>query len=677
MIALLKAHSLTVKDHFEAERFALNLSERQSTASITVGPRAPAITVNDWLRDEHGPGAGIVWRVKSIDTDYATESRTLNCEHLITELRDLVMFGEVTPATITGNKKATSCTAEQAARYVLKGQGDWTLGSMGFSKSAPYNFNGDDLLSALETISGSLLEAWWSYDFTSYPFKLNIRPKSTQVACEMRMDRNIRSLKKTVDKTRMFTRFYPIGKNNLKLGGGGYVEKNANLYGIISKVETDGEKASTAELKAWAEEKLNNHAEPLVTITITGLDLSEATGEPLDRLTLGTVCRVPLPEFETIITERITRLSWGDKLADPESVSITLANQVEDVASIVNRIQKAAGSGGRSAAKKAGEDHAWFVDTEDHVGMVAEAVAGPGADKDWSRVSSIFADGSGIHQRVTKTEGDLVVAEQRIETTETSWTNTVSAIGKDGKITVGSICLAINDSGDPEAVINAKKIYLLGQTIANTVTAELIQSKVNLMSNLRVNQLTVATALKFEGGDGCTITSSQAADILRNLRISKNGNNYTLQKITCGGGSWEDVGTFSRAITSWGVAGSSGKVKVTAQPQNQSKEVPVSISGGNTISANGQYLYDIYYEDDNGDDVKLPGTTKTITVAVHPNSMTLTRSKAGRTSGGLDVYYGQLYYWDDDDGSYMPAAAGNHYWYYSSTNRAGTNAVYY
>lgn len=677
MIALLKAHSLTVKNHFEAERFALNLSERQSTASITVGPRAPEITVNDWLRDEHGPGAGIVWRVKSIDTDYATESRTLNCEHLVTGLRDLVMFGEVTPATITGNNKATSCTAEQAARYVLKGQEDWVLGSMGFSKSAPYNFNGDDLLSALETISGSLLEAWWSYDFTSYPFKLNIKPKSTQVACEMRMDRNIRSLKKTVDKTRMFTRFYPIGKNNIKLGGGGYVEKNANLYGIISKVETDGEKASAAELKAWADEKLNNHAEPLVTITITGLDLSEATGEPLDRLTLGTVCRVPLPEFETIITERITRLSWGDKLADPESVSITLANQVEDVASIVNRIQKAAGSGGRSATKKAGEDHAWFVDTEDRVGMVAEAVAGPGADKDWSRVSSIFADGSGIHQRVTKTEGDVVVAEQRIESTERSWTNTVSAIGKDGKITVGSICLAINDSGDPEAVINAKKIYLLGQTIANTVTAELIQSKVNLMSNLRVKQLTVATALKFEGGDGCTITSSQAADILRNLRISRNGNNYTLQKITCGGGSWEDVGTFSRAITSWGVAGSSGKVKVTAQPQNQSKEVPVSISGGNTISANGQYLYDIYYEDDNGEDVKLPGTTKTITVAVHPNSMTLTRSKAGRTSGGLDVYYGQLYYWDDDDGSYMPAAAGNHYWYYSSTNRAGTNAVYY
>lgn len=671
MIALLKAHSLTVKDHFEAERFALNLSERQSTASITVGPRAPAITVNDWLRDEHGPGAGIVWRVKSIDTDYATESRTLNCEHLITGLRDLVMFGEVTPATITGNKKATSCTAEQAARYVLKGQGDWTLGSMGFSKSAPYNFNGDDLLSALETISGSLLEAWWSYDFTSYPFKLNIKPKSTQVACEMRMDRNIRSLKKTVDKTRMFTRFYPIGKNNLKLGGGGYVEKNANLYGIISKVETDGEKASAAELKAWAEEKLNNHAEPLVTITITGLDLSEATGEPLDRLTLGTVCRVPLPEFEAIITERITRLSWGDKLADPESVSITLANQVEDVASIVNRIQKAAGSGGRSAAKKAGEDHAWFVDTEDHVGMVAEAVAGPGADKDWSRVSSIFADGSGIHQRVTKTEGDLVVAEQKIESTERSWTNTVSAIGKNGKITVGSICLAINESGDPEAVINASKIYLLGQTIANTISADYISAKMAAIPTLNVNNV-IAHSIKIPvGGSGAlspVATETYVKDSIYNLRLQLNGNTYTLQKQALGTPGWQDVGTFSRATTLSG-AWSGGIFTVDASPQGKQKSTGIFDLRSQDVSWSGLNGTIAVYANMDGDETRRD-TGKRLHVTAPFSQVSMAK--------GYDrydnVYYGRLY---DSAGNAL--TSGSYYWYGASYNYDGgsSQATFY
>ena len=183
MIALLKEHSLTVKSWFEAERFALTLSERQSTASITVGPEAPAIGVSDWLMDDQEPGKGIVWRVKSVDTDYSTDTRTIQCEHLITGLRDMIMFGETTPGTMAGDAKAKNCTAKQAVQYILKQQSDWTLGSFGYSKSAPYNFNGDDLFSALETVSSSLLDAWWSYDFASYPFKLNIKPKSTSVSC--------------------------------------------------------------------------------------------------------------------------------------------------------------------------------------------------------------------------------------------------------------------------------------------------------------------------------------------------------------------------------------------------------------------------------------------------------------------------------------------------------------
>ena len=671
MIALLKANSLTVKNRFSAERFALNLSERQSTATITVGPQAPVIGVNDWLQDEAGPQKGIVWRVKTIDTDFATDTRTLNCEHLITSLRDRIMFGEVSPATITGNSKATTCTAAQAAQYVLKQQGDWKLGTMGFSKSAPYNFNGDDLLSALETISSSLLEAWWSYDFTTYPFKISIKPKSTAVACEMRMDRNIRTLKKTIDRTRMYTRFYPIGKNNLKLGGGGYVSKNESLYGIVSKVETDGEKDTADQLRAWANERLNNHAEPLVTVTISGMDLSEATGESLDRLTLGTVCRVPLPEFDTIITERITKLSWSDVLADPESVSITLANQAEDVASIVNRLQKTAGSGGRSAAKKAGEDHAWFVDTETHVGMVAEAVAGPGADKDWSRVASVFVDGDGVHQKITKTQGELVVAEQRIESTEKSWTNTVQAIGKDGKITSGSICLAINESNDSEANINASKIYLLGQTIANQISADYIKAKMAAIPTLNVNNV-IAMSIKLPvGGSGSmssVATETYVKGCVYNLRIQSSGSTYTLQQQALGTTGWTDVGSFSRATTLGG-QWSGGTLTVTATPQ------------GNTLTAG---LFDL-----TSSDVSWNGTTGTIRVNANLNggetkydtgkrltvSAPFSQVQLAKAYTIYDtIYYGRLY---DANGNAL--TSGSYYWYGASYNYDGgsANATFY
>ena len=569
MIALLNGHSLTAKTYFLAERFALNLAERQSTATLTIGSEAPTIKVGDWIRDEEDPGAGIVWRVKGVETAYETNTRTVQLEHMIQSLRDRIMFGDVKPATMAGKTGATTCTALQAITYILKQQSDWTVGAVGYTKSAPYNFNSEDLYSALETVSSSLLDAWWSYDFSKYPFKLSIKPKSTAVTCEMRMDRNIRTLKKTIDRTRMYTRFYPIGKNNLKLTGNGYVEKNANLYGVVSKCETDNEKDTQNKLKSWAEEKLNNHAEPIVTVTVSGLDLSDATGEKLDRLTLGTVCNIPLPEFDTVITERITRLSWADKTSAPESVSITLANQVEDVASIINNIQKSGGAGGKSKAKKDEEDHAWFVDTTEHVGMVAEAVAGEGADKDWSRVASVMVDGNGISQRVTKTEKDMVTAQAKIDVTEKSINQVVTAVGKDGKVTAASICTAIENGGSA-ARISADHIILTGTTTINNVMT-VASGRVYIKKPLRVEGDAMMQSLTLRGGSGSmTLTDAKLLPVVNAVRISGPSNNqYTLQFKTLSNSNWADAGTFSRAVASWDESWSGGNFRVKAQPQNQ------------------------------------------------------------------------------------------------------------
>ena len=478
MISVLNSGSVTVKKQFMAEKFALNLAERQSTATITIGPEAGSVSVGDWLRDEEDPGAGIVWRVKSIDTDYATNTRTLQCEHMIQSLRDRILFGTVTPGDMCGKKGATTCTANQAVAYILKQSPDWTVKSVSYSKSAPYNFNGDDLMSALETVSSSLMDAWWSYDFSAYPFKLSIKPQSTDVVCEMRTDRNIKTMKRTVDRSRMYTRFYPIGKNNLHIKGN-YVSKNEKLYGVVSKVETDGNKATENELKAWAEERLNNHAEPIVTVTISGLELSAATKEKLDRLTLGTVCRVPLPEYDTIITERITKLNWSDKIADKTSVTITLANQVEDVATILNSLKSGGGGSARAKAKKDEEDHAWFVDTTDHVGMVAEAVAGEGADKDWSRVASVMVDGQGVHQRVTKTEGDVVTAFTQIQQLDDSI---------DLKVDKNGVISAINMTSE-SITISASKINLEGYVTTGMLAAAFTDAQ-----QISTQQLTVSQA---------------------------------------------------------------------------------------------------------------------------------------------------------------------------------------
>ena len=343
---LLSGHSLTPARKVPLEALSLDLKERESTANMTPADMT-GINVNSWFKDDTEPGVGIVWRIRNVSTVFATKTPTIQLEHVINTLRDTILFGEVTPATITGNPKATSCTAEQAVRFILARSADWVLGNFGYNVSNPYKFDGDTLFDALETVTESLNNACWTYDTTVYPFRLNIVQKDSSVDSELRAGRNLSAITQTIDKSGMYTRFYPTGKDDLHLDGGGYVEMNANIYGIIDHVESDSSIDTKAELQRWATERLKNHCEPTVTIDVEGFELADATGESLDRLTLGRACRIPLPEYGTTIQERIVALSYPDKVHQPNVFKATLANNRQDVTKIISYAIKN-GSGGKS-----------------------------------------------------------------------------------------------------------------------------------------------------------------------------------------------------------------------------------------------------------------------------------------------------------------------------------------
>lgn len=352
---LLSGHSLTPASKIPIESMSLRLRERDSAAVITMaGADLHGIAINSWMRDDNG----MVWRVRSIQHKYADSTVEIQLEHVILALRDLILFGEITPATITGNASATTCTALQAITYILAQHPDWTLGTYGYGTvTNAYKFDGDNLYDALERVCNTLDDPWWTLDTSVYPFRVSVAPKQSGVACELRPDRNLSAITKTVDMSGCYTRFYPIGKGDLHITGG-YVSKNESTYGVIARVETDQALETEAELIAWANERLGKHAEPEVTVRAQGFDLAEATGEPLDQLTLGRICRVPLPEYNTTILDRITELYYPDMLRAPESVEITMANRTEDITRIIaNEIKTGGGrggSGGRRAARVEG-----------------------------------------------------------------------------------------------------------------------------------------------------------------------------------------------------------------------------------------------------------------------------------------------------------------------------------
>ena len=608
---LLNGHSLTALKKIDTEAQTLTLKERESTCDFTPADMTD-ITVNSWFLDETNPGSGIVWRVKSIQQAYTTNTPTIKLEHIINTLRDRILFGEVTPATIAG-AGATTCTAKQAINYILGQQSDWVLDESSFAYSSvsnPYKFDGDSLYDALVMVTRTLSNAWWSYDLSVYPFKLKITAKQSGVASEMRQNRNIKTLSKTIDKSAMYTRFYPIGKDDLHISGN-YVSRNESTYGIISKVEVDSSLTTTAELTAWANERLDKHAQPAVTVTVDGLELADATGESLDGLKLGRLCRIPLPEFGTTIEERIVELYYQDKKHHPEVVRVTMGNQQEDLAHIIaDEIKDGAGpsgagrggGGGRSGARQQKEDHAWFEDTDEHVAMVAEGIVGVDAygNPNWTRLSQLIVDGAGIHGNVTSLLDGELYHQSNIEMNEDKISLVVGRYNGQNYIKAAEIVTSINSADEGVVHISADHVYMgtvgneqpIDVVIDGKLTTTQLSTEIGLLQSVRMNTVNVTTLI-----DSPMITGTEAlideisCDYLHlsggsafdDCIIDAEVNNGVLTLTKASG----DTVTFSQA-TSLSGAWSGGVFTVTASPQSQTILTSLTTGGHWGVAADSE-----------------------------------------------------------------------------------------
>ena len=537
---LLDGHSLRTKRKFMPEALGITLRERDSTAQMTPDSMS-GINTKSWFLDETNPGKGIVWRVKRITNEIMTSTPTIELEHVICTLRDKILFGEVTPQMMGGG---TTCTAKQAVQYILGKQDDWKLGSFGYNVSNPYKFDGQNLYDALVTVTKSLKDAWWSYDLSSYPFTISINPRSTSVGTEMRCGRNLVSVTRTIDLANTYTRMYPIGKDDLHISGN-YVERNTGTYGVIEHVEVNTGLETEDELRRWANEKLDVHAQPLDTIEVEAFELADATGESLDRIRLGRICRAPLPEYDTIIEEKITEIRYADKIEAKEHAMVILANEQEDLAKIIaDAIKEGSGpmgAGGRGGARQEKEDHAWFEDTDEYVAMVAEK--------------------TGINELG---EEETLTGLIRVEAGKI--TQIVSAIGADGEVTAASICLAIEKSGS-KAAISADHITLGTSKLSNILT--IIGSAVGVTkplicsSDLTVNSKGKINCynINLAGSSPITLNATTMAKAIKDAEVT--GNTLKLTKFN------GDIVNFSKAISSWVMGWSNGNLTVQANPQGQ------------------------------------------------------------------------------------------------------------
>jgi hypothetical protein len=243
-----------------------------------------------------------------------------------------------------------------------------------------------------------------------------------------------------------------VGADDLHITGE-YLEANTNLYGVVCKVETDQAYDTEEKLRIWAADRLRRHCEPTVTITINGLELSAETGEPLDKLVVGTVCRVPVPELGVVMAEKITRLNFKDVIRDPVDVTVTLANNREDVASLFKREKQTTEKASRSGARGGKKKNEKIEDAESGMYSVLQRTA------------------SEIYMQVTNTKTEL---QSKIDILDHSISLVVEGTGDNAHIKPAAITAAITDSNgylSSAILISADRITLDGRTtIASVMT---------------------------------------------------------------------------------------------------------------------------------------------------------------------------------------------------------------
>lgn len=307
-----------------------------STATITLNAEDAQPNVGQFVELYDVGGSIGVFRVEGKTSTFSNGGTVkISLEHALTTLSDGVVFGyqEFGGAGVNLRNVITTLLQMQPKQM-------WVLGDCEFETYFQYSFENDNLLTAIISLAEPLEDEYlWEFDTDAYPFILHLRHAPTADASEMRMNRNIHSVKIEIDKTELCTQIYPLGYgegvNQLTIADANNGVKYLNadtqdVWGIVRTVYAETSVTDAATLKAMAETVLEKTKNPKITVTIDGAEIYEATGEPLDKFYVGRMCRVPLPDYGITIDERVLTIQKSDVYNDNQRCKLALSNRMSD-----------------------------------------------------------------------------------------------------------------------------------------------------------------------------------------------------------------------------------------------------------------------------------------------------------------------------------------------------------
>lgn len=312
----------------------------ESECTLTLAPDSPTVPMHAWVKVYSHKGLAGFFR-RTSDNNSVLQDKSITLKHGIDILRDSVWAEETTyEGTVAGFLAAI--LAKQTA--LVNGSVPWILGQVDDGTAAyTAKINNQSCLDLLHQLEDEGGEYYYSYDMSTFPWVVSYLKRSNVVSSEFRLSRNIEKIKIAENDSELCNRLYltvnammadQAVDGNLQNKSTVRVYNNAAaqaLYGIISRC-MDIDTTDTVpggpfpEADAYAARYLADHAAPVTTITIDGLELSQLTGLAWDEYRLGYLCRVALPDQMIYKAQRISSVSYPDLYGASERCTVTLSN---------------------------------------------------------------------------------------------------------------------------------------------------------------------------------------------------------------------------------------------------------------------------------------------------------------------------------------------------------------
>ena len=666
---MIKLPRLYVNGKFSRIVNAVNVSITQSmiplsTATITL-PKDENLPSRSYVELFNPYGSAGMFRVRSPRDSYGQGTTTADLEHMISEVGDYLVKEEI-------NEMLAANTAMQRVFKHYKGK-NWQLGSvsaLGKDKiacEAKYDRVLDVMLAILEQKPDCMM----AFDFTTSPWTVKIVKKGTSVAAEGRLARNITSAVISYDDTELVTRlWYQVFTKKDGEVTPKWVYKDASTkskYGIVEGTVNTSSDMTDEEIDQIVDTYLEEHKEPRVSISMQGTELTQITGESMDKFVCGNLMRLALPDYNLTVQKHITSVTWNDVYNAPRSVNVNLGDEEDTVVTFLHNLDSKGSGGGGGGGKKKDDEDKWkeYITSiyQDDYKIELNAKRVDRAENILQQ-AGMSLDAKGVIIYAHDNEKNIMSA---INTQADRISLVVKGTGKNAKIDAASIVLGINNQTGSYARIKAQTINLDGYVKATDLTTDYFKSKISSIGQVTMKNATVNGGLTCFGrvtgatisGTTMEIGGASFSNVIKSASVS--GNTLTLTPAK------GDAVTFSKATTLDG-EWSRGKYTVTAKQNNVdvgSVSTTITNDGSSHASYSNSTVSIPVYSDlgDTGKEVYLSaGQLTNATGSLHRyNTSSPTTLYVRLTNTGSDTDF---------------SSAGSHYWYYKDTSASLSSYTY-